>query len=265
MSLGKRLRELRRLAGLSQSDVAKLTGVSRNAVSQWESDENLPSTKRLTVLARAYNVSIDEIMAPSAETRQRAVESGARLFDDVGFEAASIENICEQAEISRSQFDTFFGSKDTLLYEAARSIGERAMAELRRRPPKYGTLATRIKYLLHHLYVHDLEHARIAAAMQSLSWRWSDARERENNRHLLELHDAIINLLDTAAAQGEINPGNFRAASSLVLAAYHAGLRRAIFEKYDPAQAMSAVEPQLVIILKGFDFRVVPGFADSEE
>ena len=56
MSLGKRLRELRVRAGLSQTALAKLTGVSRNAVSQWEADATQPSTKRLTRLARALNL-----------------------------------------------------------------------------------------------------------------------------------------------------------------------------------------------------------------
>ncbi len=263
MSLGKRLREFRERAGLSQTALAKLTGVSRNAVSQWEADVTQPSTKRLTGLARALNAKIDEIMAPSAEVRQRTIERAVRLFSTQDFEAVSVEEICESAEISKSQFEAVFGSKDVLLYDVARSIADRAMAELRRRPPKYGTLATRVKYLLHHFYSHDLERTRIAAAIQSYAWRWSDERERENNRAVLEWHGAVIDLFDTGASQGEINPGNFRAASSLLLAAYQLGLRRAIYEKLEPDAVMAQIEPQLMIILKGFEFRVVPGFSES--
>ncbi len=265
MSLGKRLRELRLRAGLSQTAVAKLTGVSRNAVSQWEADATQPSTKRLTRLARAYNVPIDEIMAPSAEARERTVELAARLFATQNFDDVSVDDICEHAEISKSQFDTYFGSKDAVLYGVARSIADRALLELRRRPPKYGTLATRIKYTLHHFYGHDLEHVRIAAAMQAYSWRWSEAHERENNRALLEWHGTIIDMFDTAASQGEVNPGNFRAASSLLLAAYQLGLRRAIYDKLDPDAVMALIEPQLLIVLKGFEFRVVPGFAEDQD
>lgn len=265
MSLGKRLRELRENAGHSQTALAKLTGVSRNAVSQWEAGATQPSTKRLTRLARALNVPIDEIMAPSAEARERTVERAERLFGKQDFDEVTVEDICDHAEISKSQFDAYFGSKDALLYEVARSIADRALAELRRRPPKYGTLATRVKYLLHHFYSHDLEHARIAAAMQAYAWRWSDAHERENNRSVLEWHGAIIDMFDTGASQGEINPGNFRAASSLLLAAYQLGLRRAIYEKLEPDAVMTLIEPQLLIVLKGFEFRVVPGFSDAED
>jgi DNA-binding transcriptional regulator YiaG len=41
-----RLRELRDIAGLSQSDVARALGVAPSQVSRWESDETHPSGRR---------------------------------------------------------------------------------------------------------------------------------------------------------------------------------------------------------------------------
>ena len=49
----------------------------------------------------------------------------------------------------------------------------------------------------------------------------------------------------------------------LGMAAYQLGLRRAIYEKLEPDAVMAQIEPQLMIILKGFEFRVVPGFSES--
>jgi transcriptional regulator with XRE-family HTH domain len=264
MSLGKRLKELREAAGHSQAQLAKLTGVSRNAVSQWEANVTQPSTRRLAQVARALNVPIDQIMAPSTEMRDRTIAVATRLFDQLGADAVSVDIICATAEMSRSQFDTHFGSKEGLLCEVARALADRAFAELRRNSPRYGTLLTRLKYTLRHLLAHDLAHINIAGAMSSYSWRWAEQREREHNRNLLEFHDVIIALFDNAAAYGEINSGNFRAASGLVLAAYQAGLRKAVHERSDADDVISLIEPQLTIILNGFGFREIPGLSEDE-
>jgi transcriptional regulator with XRE-family HTH domain len=264
MRLGKRLQELREAAGLSQARLAKLVGVTRNAVSQWEANTTQPSTKRLAALARALNVAIDQIMAPGAEQRTRVIEDATRLVNQLGADGVSVELICATAELSREQFAALFGSKDALLFEVAQAHLLRASTELHQRPPRYGTLLTRLKYLLLHFCVHDLAQVGLVRHLHASSWQWSAAREREYGRHLLELHSTIIAIFDEAAARGEINPGNYRAASSLLLAAYQLGLRQAIHNGSDPDQVILLMEPQLAIILGGFGFREVRGLSEEQ-
>ena len=88
MTTGQRLRELREAAGLSQARLAKLTGVSRNAVSQWEAGTTQPTANRLTLISRSLNVPIDDIMIPSTKVRERILEIG---YDSSkkGFDGAS--------------------------------------------------------------------------------------------------------------------------------------------------------------------------------
>lgn len=55
----ERLKELREAAGLSQSALAKATGVSRQAVNMLERGENEPSWETVRKLARALGVTTD--------------------------------------------------------------------------------------------------------------------------------------------------------------------------------------------------------------
>ncbi|MBR5986259.1 MAG: helix-turn-helix domain-containing protein [Clostridia bacterium] len=61
MSLGSNITEARKLRGLTQENLAELVGVSFQAVSSWERDENLPDTARLKSLAEALNTSLDAL------------------------------------------------------------------------------------------------------------------------------------------------------------------------------------------------------------
>ncbi len=251
MVLGQRLRELRQQAGLSQTELAKAVGVTRNAVSQWEADTTQPSTKRLAEVSRVLNVPLDRIMASTSGMREKVVEAATRLFDRVGFAETSIEVVCASADISPTHFPSLFESKDELLYEVLRAYNDRTFAEMRRIPPKFGPLDARLKHLMHLYYVNDLAHIKLTAALLSYSWRWGEARERENLRQLSDHHEMVLSLLDEAAAQGQIASGNFRAASSLILAVYTMSLRKAVYESYDADKLVAYIEPQLEIILKG--------------
>lgn len=62
MTLGKRLYELRKKAGLSQEELADKVHSSRQAVSKWENDQAYPETERLMELSDIFNVSIDYLL-----------------------------------------------------------------------------------------------------------------------------------------------------------------------------------------------------------
>jgi transcriptional regulator with XRE-family HTH domain len=58
VSFARRLRELREAAGLSQYELAKQSGVSKQALSKLERGERQPSWETVRKLARALNVSV---------------------------------------------------------------------------------------------------------------------------------------------------------------------------------------------------------------
>lgn len=70
MTLGERILSLRKQQKLSQEDVGAILGVSRQAVSKWETDQSLPDTGNLLALAKLLGVTVEELTGgqpPSAE------------------------------------------------------------------------------------------------------------------------------------------------------------------------------------------------------
>lgn len=61
-----RIRELREAAELTQTDLARALGVSRPAVSLWESGAKRPMASRLPALAAILHCTIDELYGREA-------------------------------------------------------------------------------------------------------------------------------------------------------------------------------------------------------
>ena len=97
IEIANRLQKLRKENGYSQEELADKLGISRQAVSKWERAESSPDTDNLIILARLYNMSLDELLydtESSDDIRQRTKDSIC-LTDDEGqsviFKDGSIE------------------------------------------------------------------------------------------------------------------------------------------------------------------------------
>lgn len=75
MKLCEKLYELRRAAGLSQEQLAERLGVSRQAVSKWESSAAQPELSKLVELSRLYGVSVDELLSLEEAEKSEAPDS----------------------------------------------------------------------------------------------------------------------------------------------------------------------------------------------
>ena len=62
IEIANRLVQLRKQNHLSQEELAARIGISRQAVSKWERAEASPDTDNLILLARLYQVSLDELL-----------------------------------------------------------------------------------------------------------------------------------------------------------------------------------------------------------
>lgn len=63
MDLAERLQDLRKKANYSQEQVADLLGISRQAISKWESGQGKPELDNIIKLTEIYNVSADYIIS----------------------------------------------------------------------------------------------------------------------------------------------------------------------------------------------------------
>lgn len=62
LEIANRLVRLRKENHMSQEELAAKIGISRQAVSKWERAEASPDTDNLILLARVYNISLDELL-----------------------------------------------------------------------------------------------------------------------------------------------------------------------------------------------------------
>lgn len=62
MALSEKLYELRKKGGLSQEQLAEQLGVSRQAISKWESGKANPESDTLISISKFFNVTLDYLM-----------------------------------------------------------------------------------------------------------------------------------------------------------------------------------------------------------
>ena len=74
MSLGERIKEQRKSCGMSQEKLAELVGVSRQAVTKWETDQSAPSTEKLFKLAEIFGTSVDLLIKNDEQNTQTPAE-----------------------------------------------------------------------------------------------------------------------------------------------------------------------------------------------
>ena len=74
MSLGENIRSRREELKLSQEYVAEQLGVSRQAVSKWETGQSEPTARNLAELANLLEIGLSELVDPEKYTSERTTE-----------------------------------------------------------------------------------------------------------------------------------------------------------------------------------------------
>ena len=81
MKLSDRILELRRQKGISQEELADQLGVSRQAVSKWESDRGMPDVENLKLMSQLLAVSVDSLLAEDETISFQTVKEPISLND----------------------------------------------------------------------------------------------------------------------------------------------------------------------------------------
>lgn len=91
MTVGEAMREARNKAGLSQAELAALTGVSPTTLSNYENDVHLPKLDLVEMLADALGITIDEYVGHSSSGRGSPNAAGLRNLQQLARLAAMKE------------------------------------------------------------------------------------------------------------------------------------------------------------------------------
>ena len=68
MTLGQRICQYRKQLNISQEELGDRLGVSRQAVSKWETDLSVPDMNNLLALAREFGISVAELTETPEKT-----------------------------------------------------------------------------------------------------------------------------------------------------------------------------------------------------
>lgn len=80
MKLHEKIYYYRKKAGLSQDALAEKLGVSRQAISKWETAESVPETGKLLALASALGVTVDTLLSEDGPEEARGAKYDAGTF-----------------------------------------------------------------------------------------------------------------------------------------------------------------------------------------
>jgi len=83
MELGKKIRQLRYKAGLTQEQLADKLGVGPQSVSKWENAVSMPDITTLPLLAETFGVSIDDLFSLSSEQHMNRIENSLDINEEL--------------------------------------------------------------------------------------------------------------------------------------------------------------------------------------
>ena len=63
MTFAEKLKSIRKQAGMSQEQLAEKLGVSRQAVTKWETDTGIPDIENIMAISALFDISIDELLS----------------------------------------------------------------------------------------------------------------------------------------------------------------------------------------------------------
>lgn len=95
MKLSDNLKRIRKENNLSQEQLAEKLGVSRQAVSKWESEQSFPEMDKLLLICKTFNYNIDELMNENVkevdENKQSKINSNRYISDFFEFITKTVE------------------------------------------------------------------------------------------------------------------------------------------------------------------------------
>ena len=62
MNVADRIQNLRKIKGISQEQLAEAIGVSRQAVSKWESEQSTPDFEKIVLMSDFFDVTTDYLL-----------------------------------------------------------------------------------------------------------------------------------------------------------------------------------------------------------
>lgn len=104
MNFGQKLKEIRKAQGLSQEQLADKIGVSRQAITKWETGKGLPDMENMMILAEIFKTTLDELVSEAIPGYQAATtpvyhsetayDVDMKMYFDIDIGVANVLTVC---------------------------------------------------------------------------------------------------------------------------------------------------------------------------
>ena len=181
MELYEKLYELRRASGMSQEELAEKLGVSRQAVSKWESGATQPELPKLIELSKIYQVSVDALLS---------LEHAKEPQDSSPAAESTSQDTTEDAPAAKPDFRTFCAQHKKIVGGAAVALAA-LIAVGAHYNNRINTLSTQVNDLRSQLYSVQ---SNLSNQIDGISNNVSDILTRESS--LISQYDYKITNVD---------------------------------------------------------------------
>jgi len=114
MNIADRIQYLRKVKGISQEELADKVGVSRQAVSKWESEQSTPDLNKVIIMSEYFEVTTDYILKgiePVTDDHKKSFEITSKILYIVSTAFVVIGLLCVFGEWYKEQtMDVVWGS-----------------------------------------------------------------------------------------------------------------------------------------------------------
>ncbi|MBR5684342.1 MAG: helix-turn-helix transcriptional regulator [Ruminococcus sp.] len=134
MELSSRIKELRTEKGWSQEALAERAYVSRQTISNWETEKSYPDVHSLLILSDVFGVSLDELIKGDVETMKETVTKNdgkemKKLYNLTGTEflaglASAVLGSVVEVEVLKLLFAMLTGAFLTVTFISFRKMGQ---------------------------------------------------------------------------------------------------------------------------------------------
>lgn len=77
MNFGEQIRSIRANNGLTQEQFAQRLNVSRQTISSWENDRNLPDLEMTVHIAKVFGLSLDQLILGGSNMTEKLISDGS--------------------------------------------------------------------------------------------------------------------------------------------------------------------------------------------
>lgn len=110
MNIGNKLKQIRSMNNLTQSDLAEMLGVAKTTISSYERNNSVPNDEIKKEISRRFNISIDELIGNEAKVNNNSYKVPVFAYVSAGNPLFTNEEIVDWEELPieyKSQGDFF--------------------------------------------------------------------------------------------------------------------------------------------------------------